>query len=383
MKTKFINGSLFIISILTALLLAEGMSRWALSPANHLNLTLADDTLKHRIPGGTIGYDKWGFKNNFVPDTADIVAIGDSQTFGINASMGNTWPDQLQALSNKSVYNLSASGYGPVQYFHLFKTKALKLEPKHIIVGYYIGNDPLNSFDMVYNYKAWEKLRDSGFSSRLTTEKHDTVDYYLSSSLLNNASDGFLTGLQGWLAGNSILYRFFQGQVINSLKRRIELALAEGPEDLKYSFLNLPKKKISEAFRPIHRSSKMNINNKKIQEGLRLTFQLLDQIKAKCDQLGIELTVLLIPTKEMVYCHYLYDNKEIRYSEAINRVLNYERIIREISIKHFMGNNINFVDALPIMQQAADEVKVYPPVFEDHPNDKGYRLIAKSIYNLM
>jgi hypothetical protein len=48
-----------------------------------------------------------------------------------------------------------------------------------------------------------------------------------------------------------------------------------------------------------------------------------------------------------------------------------------------MKHNINFVDALPLMQRKIDTLELYPPTYNHHPGNKGYYLIAKSVFNKM
>ena len=120
--------------------------------------------LDHVIKPGSGGHDAWGFRNKTVPASTNIVAIGDSQTYGASAAAKDSWPSTLQRISKLSVYNLALGGYGPVQYFHLLTTYATKLKPKIIIVGFYFGNDLLETYRIVHNNKHWQYLRRDGSS---------------------------------------------------------------------------------------------------------------------------------------------------------------------------------------------------------------------------
>src|SRR6267143_427695 len=99
-----------------------------------------DPELGNRLAPNIVGLDSNGFRNDVVPTRADIVAIGDSQTWGVNADRQDAWPQQLAKLSGRSVYNMSLGGYGPVQYWVL-TDRAQKFSPRIIIVGLYFGND--------------------------------------------------------------------------------------------------------------------------------------------------------------------------------------------------------------------------------------------------
>lgn len=110
----------------------------------------------------TIGpNDLLGFRNRAVPNIADFIAIGDSQTYGNNVSLEENWPSILQSrLASKgaSVYAMATGGWGAVQYLDMF-TKATALQPLVVAVAFYTGNDPVESFTAAYGDKRWADLR--------------------------------------------------------------------------------------------------------------------------------------------------------------------------------------------------------------------------------
>src|SRR4030095_9459945 len=91
------------------LLLCEFAVRFILNPSDYLSVAMAKDEVLGAAPfAGTGGgaFDDWGFRNRTVPDTADIVAIGDSHTYGNTATMDDSWPYVLGRLSGQKVYNM-------------------------------------------------------------------------------------------------------------------------------------------------------------------------------------------------------------------------------------------------------------------------------------
>lgn len=358
--------------------MAEILGRMALQPANHLNLPqVPHDTLGTYIPGGTLGFDEWGFRNASVPEKADIVTIGDSHTIGTNASLGDSWPGQLEKMSGKEVYNLSGLGYGPVQYYHLFKTRGLKLKPDRVIVGFFVGNDLLDSYQMTSQNKYWENLRNSRKPALTDSAGKDPLDQYLADHSSNPKWDLF-SRLDSWLAGQSILYRLgFHNDYIQELQKA---APQKNFHRASYPALTVPGKRIKERFQSVRDSYKMNVHNKKIQDGLKVSLRLFKKMQRQSKEKGIKFSVLLIPTKEMVYSHYLFNNDKIKNSEQVDKLLNSERLIREISMRFFRENNINYIDALPSMQQAVDSESLFAPMDKQYPNSRGYHYIAKSFY---
>jgi len=84
--------------------------------------------------------DASGFRNPGDKGRHEIVAIGDSHTYGSNVEWNESWPYQLGRILNKSVYNYGIGGYGIYHYLHLAK-EAAKHKPEYVILGFFSGND--------------------------------------------------------------------------------------------------------------------------------------------------------------------------------------------------------------------------------------------------
>src|SRR5262249_19358079 len=143
------------------LLLCEFASRLVLNPSDVLSVEIVHDDILGGAPSSSAkaGFDAWGFRNKSVPAKADIVAIGDSHTFGNTARMVESWPYVLGNLSGHQVYNMGMGGYGPNQYFYLLQSKALTLKPQMIICGLYMGDDFENAYSITYGLDHWAYLR--------------------------------------------------------------------------------------------------------------------------------------------------------------------------------------------------------------------------------
>ncbi|MBI5136101.1 MAG: hypothetical protein HZA24_02070 [Nitrospirae bacterium] len=103
--------------------------------------------------------DLLGFRNRAVPVVADVVTIGDSQTFGSNVPMADNWPSRLAGMAGGPVlYNMSVGGWGAIQYQDLFG-KALALGPRVVVVAFYTGNDPAESVRLAYEFERWADFR--------------------------------------------------------------------------------------------------------------------------------------------------------------------------------------------------------------------------------
>ncbi len=117
-----------------------------------------DPLLDHRGMPNASGNDANGFRNDGVPNPMDIVAIGDSQTWGSNADRYQTWPAALAQISNRSVYNAAYGGYGAVQHRTLAQ-ELVSSQPRLMVIGLYFGNDLFDAYNMVYNRDVYADLR--------------------------------------------------------------------------------------------------------------------------------------------------------------------------------------------------------------------------------
>lgn len=92
-------------------------------------------------------HDLLGFRNRAIPNIADVIVLGDSQTYGNNVLLEYNWPSQLQTLlgHRATVYNMATGGWGAVQYLDMF-AKGLFFRPQLVVVAFYGGNDPLESY---------------------------------------------------------------------------------------------------------------------------------------------------------------------------------------------------------------------------------------------
>src|SRR5688572_289065 len=125
-----------VVSVLIGVIAFEIAGRFILNPADYLAVTtLADPILGMTIEPDSPGFDRWGFRNREVPKSVDIVALGDSHTYGNTAKMHEAWPEVLARATGLTVYNMALGGYGPNQYQHLLTTRAALLHPKQVLVG--------------------------------------------------------------------------------------------------------------------------------------------------------------------------------------------------------------------------------------------------------
>ena len=64
-----------------------------------------DEILGIGLPGKSGDHNNWGFSHVKEPETAEIVALGASHTYGNTAKMNEAWRKVLARLTGKNVYN--------------------------------------------------------------------------------------------------------------------------------------------------------------------------------------------------------------------------------------------------------------------------------------
>jgi lysophospholipase L1-like esterase len=290
--------------------------------------------------------DAKGFRNTWPwPVRAEIVAIGDSVTFGYGAKREEAWPTIVsEGLDGVPLINLSLIGAGPQQYLRVYETFGLDLRPKLLLVGLFVGNDFWDAevFDLWLksgaggNYMVWRdfgrpaplNLRVSDPTGSLRRVYNRYVYPVLRSSRTYNLLRAFHGGIEGDLAVPPRFVRFDDGSTVRLLagdfRRKSESAAAD-----------------SAAF--------------------QLTLQALQAIHATAAKHGTHVLMVLQPSKEEVYLPLVESN-----------VPDPALALREA----FAAHGIDFLDLAPGFRQRASEgVRLF---FEEdgHPNPSGYALTA-------
>ena len=115
-----------------------------------------DPRLDHRGNPAFPAHDRRGFPNRETPAAVEIVALGDSMTYGSVGHPEDAWPAALQALTGRTTYNMAIGGWGPFECLEVL-AEALEHQPRVVVLGFYLGNDLFDAFRMAYRtaYQAW------------------------------------------------------------------------------------------------------------------------------------------------------------------------------------------------------------------------------------
>ena len=372
LKRITINVAIVVVTVGIGLLLCEFGARLILNPADYLSVAMVKDPVLGRTPsaGARGGFDALGFRNRTVPASADIVAIGDSQTYGNAATMDNSWPYALGRMLGRPVYNMGLGGYGPNQYLELLKTKALGLNPRMVICGLSVTDDFDNAYQLTYGLDYWAYLRVlPGVKVDFDTWGSDTDE-----------APSWQKKTRMWLSQHSVIYQLIvHAGFGNRLKGKYQIRNAAMLYPGAATSLIIPEKHIEEAFQPTENLRGLDQERPSVREGMRITFEILKEMNEICRKNNIQFVVVVIPTKEMVFSQYLEHNPNIALSGVVDKLLVNERSALDQTFKFLAKANIPSVDPLPALQKSAGEELFARSAGDTHPNKNGYKIIAESI----
>jgi lysophospholipase L1-like esterase len=363
---------LALLSTAFAVALAEVGLRIVLDPGDFLEATLVEDpVLGHRIEPFTTGHDALGLRNQEVPAHVDIVAIGDSLTYGVSASRDSSWPAQLSGMLHEPVYNMGLGGYGPLQYLHLARTSARSLKPRLLIVGFYFGNDLMDSYYLARDRPFWRDWRlaeelpsaSTAFDAEARAAPHKPF-----------------AGIRNWLARHSMLYSVIRATLFAPLAREEEARMAERAGRDRWMLWKDPAQPdLRTSFRPRMRLAAVDLSLPPVREGMQISMRALQELDVEARSTHLALLMVLIPTKERVYCGYLKRTAEQLTPSFVALCKAETRANAEL--KTFLdAQSIAYVDALPFLEARVQQhQQLYPVGADGHPQATGYQTIAEAI----
>ncbi len=271
--------------------------------------------------------DILGFRNRSVPNIADIITIGDSQTYGNNVLLEQNWPSSLKnSLESSSpvIYNMSVSGWGAAEYFEIFN-KALNLQPKVVIVAFYTGNDAIDTFNKVYGDDRWESLR---LNPRLRSSDVPNV-----------------------------------------------------PQNDEW------KVKFNDGIETVFTPNNRQLSNRRNHPAVLVGYEIMGKIAEKMGEIArinrIQLVFTIIPTKELVFKKKIIMENITPREDYLVLVNDEEKNLMALAEKLIGVPGSVYVDLLTPLQSAVIQSQnLYPNSDKDgHPVEDGYNLIGKTIYN--
>ena len=351
------NLGMLALSLVVSLGLAEFVLRVVFDPIDFLTpRVVSHPKLGHAIAGGSGGHDAWGFRNARVPERATIVAVGDSQTYGVSAPARETYPVALAEITGVSVYNLALGGYGPVDYEILLDDFGWSLEPEQVVVGFYFGNDL--------------RRGDGGIAAAAITPEDDPRP---------------LGNLRFWLAERSLLYQHVK-LVLPAIADALRSPPPPDPRDANrpdrpedWDWIPFPHDVAGTVLTPGRRFEVLDQREAVNRYGLEKTKQTFATIARACREKTVACFFLLVPTKESVYVEAARSRLSGDALAEVERLVAEEQRVREELVDFFEANALDWIDPLPRMRAVALDRRLYPASFDGHPEGPGYAVIAEVV----
>lgn len=279
----------------------------------------------YRVKTGALIFTDIGFRDDGLDKEPYAIAIGDSFVWGYGVNGNEIWTEILEGKLNKDIVNLAMPGFSVMQYYYLLRKYGLKFTLSVVFIGYYTGNDYNDSLA----FKEWKDARTDLSLPAYFMRKENRRDAL--------RQKGFRKRLSKFLQRNSIIYKLLREVDIKRAFDPKQKTIVTKKGDLIFSATN----EISDRWKESYKEDFKN--------GWELTKEYLDKIKDLCSKEGVVLYLLLIPSKEEVYCDYIAEKFSLNKGEKNNILYNY------IAIKEFCKDEgIAYIDLLPEFRKCAN-----------------------------
>jgi hypothetical protein len=330
--------------------------------------TVPDPVLGHRPSPHMSDSDRTGFRNPKRPRSVRIVAIGDSQTYGMGVS----------------------------RHELVLAREALdELDPDVIVVAIYAGNDLLDSWTMVHQRgQLQELLADGSDQERVGVTRSDDPPPQAEWQRLRETTAGRhlpAGGLRSVLAQHTRLYG-----LLRAVKRTAARSFNGGagaersdpdPEFVRTTvaragsemLLQVQAGTVTTVLTPSARRAVVDLSDARIREGLRLSLEAIRRIHLEASEHETRLVVLTLPTKELVFSPWV-DVADGAGAIIMQGLVDDEnRIWGEFAaLCDHVG--IECVSALdPLREAVRSGSNPYFSDWDGHPSQLGHRVIARTV----
>lgn len=366
-KKTAMNSILLLVSTLLTVAAMELGLRLVLTPSDLLNPDIiVDERYTHRIAPNSAGHDAWGFRNAAIPASANVLAVGDSMTYGVSARASESWPSWLARFSGLSVYNAGVGAYGPVEYVKVVLDYASRLRPSDIVVGIYLGNDL---------WDAWYKCQN--FQDDFESVEQCVTPSNSKEVIANFRNRGFAGDTRDWLSKSSVLYQALKYN-LDSLVERVRFAEARILAG-QYHLLIVDDGSLNVAFD--QSEIRLDPESAEVKNGLSVLWLALAELNRYCKINNVSCHYALLPTKQSVFYEVVKERMPPDFRANLQEIYLAEGRARETIISHLQSSGMHYFDLLPGLQAAVGEGnhEIYLRNFDTHPSGEGYRLIGRAI----
>jgi hypothetical protein len=357
--------------------------------------TVPDTVLGHRPAPLMSDSDTTGFRNPQRPKSAPVVAVGDSQTFGIGVTRQDSWPHVLRRDHGIPTYSMAYGGYGPTHYLVLAREALDQLDPEVIVVAFYPGNDLLDSWRMVHERGQLQELLPDGTDRvEVTGDRSDELPPQTEWLRLREATAELTRGaggLRSTLDRHTRLYGLARAvkrtaarsfgtpagqERANPDPEVVRATVAKASSDM---LLPTRVGAVTTVLTPGARRAVVDLSNARIREGLRLSLEAIRQLHNEASGNGVRVVVLMIPTKEHVFAPWVGTGSD-GGSDLVHQQVDDERRIWGEFTAVCDDLGLECISALDGLRRAVrDGSNPYFSDWDGHPNKLGHRVISATV----
>ena len=362
------------------------VARVVTAPAEVDAVFVPDDRLLYRGNPLKPDHDAAGYRNEQRPRSADIVVLGDSQTYG-PSDPHDAWPRILSGRLHRTVYNMALPGYGPGQSL-LQLADALSLRPTQLIEALYVGNDFHDAFLIARRHPELAAGVPAALGAEAEARETEHPFYKDTVALFTPDFASPSTTYVGlgrlWISQHLKLYG-----LLRAVKYRVTGPDAPPPLFSRQfttaaAGLSSPRQREFASifdggdWRTIltapYRARPLDDRDPRIRMGLIVAQHALSLIQRRCRAAGVDFLVVHIPTKESVFWPRVSDPAA---HPGLQKLVTDEAKLKEQLTSEMRRNGIASLDLLDALRSSSVQ-----PYFEDadsHPNAAGHRVIAARV----
>ena len=285
-------------------------------------------------------------------DVSRILGLGDSFSYSNSVNLEDTFFKQLERLQKDEggpeieVINGAVPAYSTIQEFRYLERDGLKLQPDAVVLGFYVGNDFQDSYEL---FDSLGRPTVDVVDGELRANDHfPSARYEQQERTLRTAT----LSIRAFLASHSALYVFLRERFSETLWR---MGLRNNPPPPDFC-----ARKPSPA----------------MQAGWHMTRSLLDSMAAVCATRDVQLVVVILPTQYQVHEElWVHHFTTFGLNPADYDLEQPQRILKEFCENRGMV----YVDVLPAMRKRAQSERLFYPI-ASYMTPAGHRLVAEVVH---
>jgi len=191
-----------------------------------------------------------------------------------------------------------------------------------------------------------------------------------------------------WLRNHSSLYKLAADATANA---RQKLGLSMSQDDINQRIAEMSINGLTDAYvfrgdnlrtvlSPHYRSATLDLENIQTKEGLRITLYLFEKMIAEASSKKIRFSLVIIPTKEMVYRQYDMTRETQEIPSSFTKIIDDEKNVTELFLRFCKNQGIKCYYPLNSMVRAMSAGEMlYTESLDGHPIASGYNAMAVGI----